>query len=586
MRIIKILKNNVVLFSVILFLGFTGCIYAPYELYLTNVNEFWFSLKHFWIFPVIFWICASLFAYILGMVLKKGLRLLYEAMLFSLGLLFYIQGNFLNLSVGVLNGAQIDWTQYNSEIYFNLSIWGAAFLIIVLVAIFKEKIFKVAAKYLSWYLVGIQLLALIVMLFSHGIEASEKQSAANIITDKGLYELGTEENVVVFMLDMFDDAYFKEILFNEPEIKKELDGFTYFSNHSGSYATTHYSLIHLMSGKLYYGSNKGIEPVAEWLNNQDDGYLNVYKNKDYKMNFYTGGTICIPQNIIDDTDNYVNVDLKINTPVKFLIKLYQLVACKYFPDFVKPYIWMDGAEFNDFRSYDLGEENVEGYSDNNTTFRKKLSLHGIKAVEGEKSFKFIHLIGAHYPYTINENADPVEENSVSDVQCARGVLRIVQEYIEEMKKQGVYENTAIVLIADHGYYWDGVLSNPVLLVKPRNSKGELKISDAPVSQTDFAATLYQLGNFEGDNLYGESVFDIEEGTERDRYFYHYYLNEGSDLRLIEYRIPSESNDPNLFEMTDVEYTPSGEKIVHSEYCITCKEKTGEIVHQKAKNYPE
>ena len=29
-----------------------------------------------------------------------------------------------------------------------------------------------------------------------------------VISDKGLHEMGTESNIVVFILDMFDDEYF------------------------------------------------------------------------------------------------------------------------------------------------------------------------------------------------------------------------------------------------------------------------------------------------------------------------------------------------------------------------------------------
>lgn len=41
---------------------------------------------------------------------------LYEALLFSAAVCFYIQGNFLNLDVGVMNGAEIDWKDYSGHI--------------------------------------------------------------------------------------------------------------------------------------------------------------------------------------------------------------------------------------------------------------------------------------------------------------------------------------------------------------------------------------------------------------------------------------------------------------------------------------
>jgi|GEM_PF-7093127 len=75
---------------------------------------------------------------------------------------------------------------------------------------------------------------------------------------------------------------------------------------------------------------------------------------------------------------------------------------------------------------------------------------------------------------------------------------------------------------------------------------------------------------------------------------HRYVR-GEIFRLIEYKAASETNDPALFELTDVEYTINGNKIQHSKYCSLCK---GEeeyvqseydpprIVHHKSRNYPD
>lgn len=153
---------------------------------------------------------------------------------------------------------------------------------------------------------------------------------------------------------------------------------------------------------------------------------------------------------------------------------------------------------------------------------------------GGKQIKFIHITGAHYPYLIDENAQEVGPDSVSGVQCARGVLCIVKEYFDELRKNGVYDNSNIILAADYGYFWDDVLTNPLFVVKPHDSSGELILNNAPVCQADFV-------------------------------------------------------------LTDVEYTVRGEKIQHSKYCKTCKNgipSEGEeydpprIIHEKDVGYPE
>ena len=70
---------------------------------------------------------------------------------------------------------------------------------------------------------------------------------------------------------MFDDEYMKEILSDEPALKENLDGFTYFDNFSGSYSTTVYSIAHLATGKNFYNE----EPIGQWVQDttKEDFYL-------------------------------------------------------------------------------------------------------------------------------------------------------------------------------------------------------------------------------------------------------------------------------------------------------------------------
>ena len=52
-RMKKKISERKILLCIVLFLGFTSCIYAPYELYLTNRDEFWFQLSLFWWIPLL-----------------------------------------------------------------------------------------------------------------------------------------------------------------------------------------------------------------------------------------------------------------------------------------------------------------------------------------------------------------------------------------------------------------------------------------------------------------------------------------------------------------------------------------------------
>ncbi len=580
-----------------IFLAFTLCIYAPLELYLSNHNEFWFSLSLFYWIPLFFGAIAALAAIILGYNLKGRLAILFEALLFSLGMSSYIQGNFLNLNIGVMNGADVEWAKYQSNFVINAIIWIAIFLIVFTVACKATPHFKKFSFYISTLFTLTQLVSLAALLIPYISSENPSPKASMFVSDRGLYELGEEENIVIFLLDMFDDNYFKSILETEPDIKTELDGFTYFSNFTGSYSTTVFSLAHLSTGKYFHNE----AAASAWANEVSNGriYFDELIDNDYQLNVYTNLPLCFPNRVLENVENYEYAPWEISNKLHFTYDIYQLVMCKYFPNAIKPYIWMTGNEFNYWRQYKSDYKAYNGDNDN-VLFYHNLLQNEISVQGSPKQYKFIHLMGSHYPYDVDENANPVNsDDNVTGAECARGVLRIVNNYLENMKQLNCYDNTSIVIMADHGYYWDGVLSNPVFLVKPKASHGTLEINTAPTCQGDFAPTILDLTDLNADSTYGKSVFDIPEGSQRERLFYQYYLKEPMDpdngnRRLIEYKAASETNSTEKFELTDVEYTTKGEKISHSKYCRTCQDGTladdsydpPRLWHKQASNYPK
>lgn len=593
-RMKKKISERKILLCIVLFLGFTSCIYAPYELYLTNRDEFWFQLSLFWWIPLLVGACAMLLAVGVGMLFNGKLLVLYETFLFAMAVCMYIQGNFLNLDVGVMNGAEVEWSHYYRHFLIDALILCAIIVVLMAIALKKTDAFEKAAMYASFFFSAIQLVSLLFLLIPVIASGEAGGDSTDFASDKGLYEVGEESNIIVFVLDMYDDEYFKEILSTEPEIKNELDGFTYFSNFTGSYSTTSYALAHLSTGMYTHNESE----LLTWVKNVSEKrqYLDELAEDGYQMYLYSSTMGCLPKRFVKVSKNYINAPLKISSKLHFTYDLYQLAALKYFPDFVKPFLWMTGTEFDYWKSVD---SRYNPYSVDNLVFKEGLEKQGISKGEDARQFKFIHLNGSHYPYEIDENAKRVEADSVTAVQCARGALRIVQQYLEELKKNGSYDNSAIIITADHGYYWDGVLTNPVFMVKPKGASGELVVNDAPVCQGDFAPTVLELAGLNQDHSYGESAFEISKGSQRERYFYQYYLQERSNtgevFRLIEYKIGSESNDPSGYELTDVEYTVNGEKIQHSKYCKTCKGEVAEdgdeydpprVVHEKDDGYPE
>lgn len=561
-------KNCTILCIVVLFMVFTFFVYAPLELYLTNINEFSFTLSDFWFVIVLAGALAFSVLFIFGLVLPLKVQNLYISVLCTFSLMMYIQSNFLNIDVGVLNGGSVDWALYRMSFLKNFVLWVLVISGGMCIYTHKIRIMKKVMSYVSVCLTLIQGVTLIVLLLTGQTDVST-DSTEWYLSSKDIYEVSEEENVIVFLMDMFDDRYFKELLELEPELAEKFDGFTEYANSTGNYSTTSYSIATLMTGQYFTNSEDSLKEEVDVLYENCETF-DILKENGYRLDIYTYEA-SVPSKLMNSTNNYIQGSNKIASYLKLAEYFYRGAASRYMPDFMKQYVWLIGTEF-DFLSVRCGE--ADAHSVDNVEFYENMLSEGITVQDKEKCFKFIHLDAVHYPYTMNENVERVEENSVSAQSCARGVLKILLEYMNEMKDAKVYDNSSIIIMADHGYYWDGVLTNPVLLVKPKNATGTLKVSDAPVSQHDFHASILTLAGLNEDGRYGLSYADLEENDEdRERLFYQYYLGEGAvnrKYRLIEYTIDSEGNERKNFHLTGVEYTVDGEKINHFAHCEYCK----------------
>ncbi|MBQ9828115.1 MAG: hypothetical protein IJM62_05475, partial [Lachnospiraceae bacterium] len=185
---------------------------------------------------------------------------------------------------------------------------------------------------------------------------------------------------------------------------------------------------------------------------------------------------------------------------------------------LKPRFWYSSAEMDEFQGNNA-------YTWSNFDFIARIRS-GIKAREGNGNvFQFLWIQGPHNPVVMDRYAEPVEQRiysleddrfSEAQSEQAIGTVRMFTELIKELKNKGIYDNTTIIITADHG--WD-TRPNPLLMIKPAGSSGPLKTSYAPVSM---------LEDYEGTFLYfvtgednGKTIFDIDEDTERLRPIYVY-----------------------------------------------------------------
>lgn len=142
------------------FLSLTFCfmifIYAPLELYINNVDEFWydvyllfpFIIKDFFLF-LLFSIVGFLVVYLFGNVAYKIVLYCY----FTGTVACYIQGNYMVKNLPPLDGTDVNWSLYQSQFVKSTIVWVIiAIVCLILFIVLKYDRIKKAVSYISVFL--------------------------------------------------------------------------------------------------------------------------------------------------------------------------------------------------------------------------------------------------------------------------------------------------------------------------------------------------------------------------------------------------------------------------------------------------
>ena len=582
---ISVNKRDVV---IIIATTFFILVYAPLEIIVTNIDEFWFELSSAIAICASVFIILSTFLYF-GFAFVKNERLLgvMRVILLSVLLSTFLQGDFLNIDFGVLNGADIEWRNYAGRMVLDIAIWALVLIVAIFLYLKHMKLFQDIQFASAVLILGISVITLSVLVFQCR-ESRNTNGKSVVLSNEGLFNTTYNDNIVVFVLDMFDSDYMTQLLENKPEMYGELDGFVFFDNYSGTYSTTKYSMPHLFTGAMFNNFDS-FDNMMQSVSEQKI-YVDLLTENGYNSYYYSDYNSFFSNRLIYTAKNKYIGECEISSYPQLALRIYQLAGIKYLPNCFKPFLMMEGTEFEEVKDCD----GAELYVSKNSYLKEKLPKK--LYVTDEKAIRYIYMEGTHYPYQTNKSGDKQLFGNITSVECAEGVLSIVQSYIQKLKAAGTYDNTAIVITADHGYYWDGTLRSPVMMVKPINSNGELMVSHAPTCQSDFAATILDLASIDYEE-FGDSVFDISENENRERFFYQYNLSDGDtngNYRLIEYSIDSSGTDWDDFKLTNTDITENGNYVSHQDNCETCQNNSQvlydkdypRLKHEKSKLYPK
>ncbi len=536
---------------ILFFIDFLTFIFAPFEIYLSNKNSFFFDGYELILTQMLMFSCT----FILGAILCIIICSFSEDFLFNLVILtfsifisFYIQGNFLSFSYGTLNGHPIEWSNYKYEGIISLITFLVPLLIGITICIFvKNK--KLLLKYtgiISVCIVLVQAITIATLLLTnHGLSKEN----LNVSTTEYECSLSKEQNFIVIILDTFDSKLFQNMISGENSDKYSamMSDFTYYPNTVCAYSATELALPQIITGK-YFDNNV---TFGNYLNDSytKSSFISRMIEDDWNINIYAEGSM--PSgNICKSLSNVKNTKLTVNSHRRLTQYMYLLVGFRYLPQQLKQLCWFYPDDIGTTKSLNNGE--WESFTWSNQSFY--LKTDDMDTNQKKKTFQFYHLEGTHEPYTTHEDLLTIDSEDVGIETESIGVWLMVEKYLNKLKENDIYDNSTIIIMGDHGHY--GLRQNPIFMIKGINEHHDLKTLNTPVSYVDLQDIYCQLL----DKQTGDNVMNIPENSSRERSFLEYdfrgTLTENSySSTIYEYKSDGLASDTESFQLSGHMYAP-------------------------------
>lgn len=489
--------------STILLFSFMISIFAPLELYLSNKGYFFFEGSEMLgymsiLFFILMVLCVIILA-VLAVVSDIIYKLIY-GMFFGGTIALYLQGNWDLTDYGAWNGSEIDWTQFRVQAIVFILVFAVMIIGCGYFSVCKNELFVKVTKYASAFLILLMLVTILTLLISNGGLRKDKEYIAT--TEEEL-QLSYDKNMIILTLDAYDSSAFEKIVCGNEAYEKLFEDFTYYPDALAGFSSTDMSVPLIITGNGY----KNDRLFGDYLNDSffSSELMNWLEDNRWEKGIYFDGLL--PQG--EDgfgISNSKELKRVVSDREALMNYIYTMVLFRYMPQPIKNhfYFYADNIKGNlnsikgDYTPYT--SDNYEFYD----------AIDDISADKASSVFQYIHVEGVHEPFYMTASFDLSDSETSYEVECI-GVLHLVEKYLNALKAEDIYDNSVLMIMADHGYY--DARQNPLLLIKGYDEHHPFASSDASVSYYDLQSAYIKLLN--GDNM-GNNVFNSLVDDSRGR----------------------------------------------------------------------
>ena len=458
--------------------------------------------------------------------------------LFTISTVFLILINFFRHSTGLISLSfrfkMSNLINMPFYVFFILIILYYLFFIFILYKIFEKRKYKSVIS-----VIIILIIAFIINICFNFNIINKGFCRYNEITlfesknspkDKKIFKFTkTGKNVLVFFLDGAINSYFPLILNRDENLKKTFEGFVYYPNTISFYCHTILGVPPIFGGYEYtpIEMNNRKEKMKDKHNEALLVLPSIFKNKnayisltdiplknyewisDNKLFIEKGINAYNLNGVFTDgfIKNKMNLDIKkcsASVILKHDFLFYSFM--KISPDFISNIFYDNEKYFNPIHI--LIKQRIPGESialfDSYASFLELSNLSDFNSKEN-LTLNIISNDLSHEPcyftlpkYTLEKKTSCFDKNSVDiegrfrRYQSNAAAIYRLADFLNELKKNDVYDNTKIIIVSDHGAQISTVASdnpmlvyfNPLLTVKDFNSKGYYKIDNSFMTVAD------------------------------------------------------------------------------------------------------
>ncbi|UCF35393.1 MAG: sulfatase-like hydrolase/transferase [Acidobacteriota bacterium] len=506
--------------------------------FLGNTDEFEVGYSLVSTFYPVPFLALFLLLFIPSLIPAEGWWQRYSAAVFVLGVLLWLQGNFLMWDYGVLDARGMHWEAFTWQHSMDFLIWIAA----VAVAIGFSATLSKAIPFTVWMLIVMQGVTFYWTLREFGGEEFWiKKFEVHGQPPEEIFHYSRTRNILHIVMDSFQTDIFHELV-QEEDIEEDLDGFTLFWNNAGAAPYTSFSIPAIFSGKVYEGS---VTEQEYYQRSMTEGFQNTLYDKGYVVNL-------VPEMSMRESrySNYYDIPKIYNGSQTEIARqhaafLLDISLFRHVPHLLRQWVYNE----NNWRIslWMLDPSNVASLQQK-IFFRDYTTR--ISPTREEPVYSFVHIWPPHPPYVTDEDGDyagtvlpNTRENFKNE---ARAALYLFLDFIEKLKEAGAYDQSLIILQGDHGGSSvprvDGedldfipTRLAALLTVKLPGKHGPLQVSEAPTSIVDVANTILKSEGLKSD-FPGRPVFEISPDEDRERWYAFFRGEERKDRTLSLYSI--------------------------------------------------